>query len=260
MVTTVTVFYEQFNLKRYEAHTGRPLALTIIETIALAIFKQANNIATKKALWNIFRPLCAYKTLVVNMNKHAVLALHILKILISLNRAFAHPLKHTDSTDIPVCLNKNAMRHKTMDGFAQWGHSGKGWFYGLKLGLTADLPQKVQNVILAPGNTDDRKLFMRLNEKLRGIFVADAGHISEKLEREFFIENERIALIKPKKNMKKLVTKIQKLLYDTRMRIETNFRSLKLFYGLVTSLPRSINGYFANYIYSILAYVCARAG
>ena len=30
--------------------------------------------------------------------------------------------------------------------------------------------------------------------------------------------------------------------------------NLKMFYGLATSLPRSINDYFANYIYSILAY------
>jgi len=27
-----------------------------------------------------------------------------------------------------------------------------------------------------------------------------------------------------------------------------------MFYGLITSLPRSVDGYFANYIYSLLAY------
>jgi hypothetical protein len=58
--------------------------------------------------------------------------------------------------------------------------------------------------------------------------------------------------------MKKIVTRFQKLLYDTRQRIELDFRNLKMFFGLVTSLPRSTNGCFANYIYSILAYVlCA---
>jgi hypothetical protein len=29
--------------------------------------------------------------------------------------------------------------------------------------------------------------------------------------------------------------------------IETNFRKLKMFFGLITSLPRSVNGYFGNY-------------
>ena len=191
------------------------------------------------------------------MNKRAPIAWYILRILLLMNQRNSHVVKHTDSTDMPVCLNKNAKNHKTMAGLAAWGHSGKGMFYGLKLGLTTDLPQKIQNIVLASGNTDDRKLFMLLNKKLKGIFVADAGHISEKLEKEFFIENERIVFIKPKKNMKKIVTRFQKLLYDTRVMIEPNFRNLKLFYGLVTSLPKSVNGYFANYIYSLLAYVCA---
>ena len=50
------------------------------------------------------------------------------------------------------------------------------------------------------------------------------------------------------------LTAFQYHLYNTRMLIELNFRNLKMFYGLVTSLPRSINGYLANYFYSILAY------
>ena len=41
------------------------------------------------------------------------------------------------------------------------------------------------------------------------------------------------------------------------MLIELNFRNLKMFYGLVSSLSRSITGYLANYIYAILAYVLA---
>ena len=64
-------------------------------------------------------------------------------------------------------------------------------------------------------------------------------------------------LAKPRKNMKKLATQFQNLLYSTRKIIEFNFRSLKMFYGLVTSLPRSVEGYFANYIYSLLAYSLA---
>lgn len=256
-VTKVTVFYEHLNLQAFEKHTGRKVTLSIIHSIALFLFKQTNNIATKKALWNIFRPACSYKTLVVSMNKHAVLSLFILRVLIRNNQRNAHLVKHTDSTDIPVCLNKNAKHHKTMRVFADWGHSGKGWFYGLKLGLTTDLPQTVQNIVLASGNVGDRALFRKLNHKLKGIFVADAGHISEKLEKEFFIENGRIVFIKPRKNMKKMVTRFQKLLYDTRMMIETNFRKLKMFFGLVTSLPRSVNGYFAHYVSSLLAQVCA---
>ena len=88
-----------------------------------------------------------------------------------------------------------------------------------------------------------------------GIFVADAGYISKDLEREFFIEHKRILFSKPRANMKRIAAEWQNDLYDTRMQIELNFRNLKMFYGLETSLPRSIDGYLGNYAYSLLAYV-----
>ena len=90
-----------------------------------------------------------------------------------------------------------------------------------------------------------------------GLFVADAGYISKKLQRDFYIEGKRLLLAKPRKNMGKIMTKFQEFLYSTRMLIELNFRSLKMFYGLVTSLPRSVGGYLANYIYALLAYQIA---
>src|SRR3990167_3451095 len=46
--------------------------------------------------------------------------------------------KQTYSTDVPVCLNKNAKCHKTMKLLSSWGHSGKGFYYGLKMNMTAD--------------------------------------------------------------------------------------------------------------------------
>jgi len=54
--------------------------------------------------------------------------------------------------------------------------------------------------------------------------------------------------------MKKLVTEFQDKLYKVRSRVEINFRILKQFCGFVTSLPKSADGYLANYIYSLLAY------
>lgn len=71
--------------------------------------------------------------------------------------------------------------------------------------------------------------------------------ISKDLEYEFFIENKRMLFAKPKANMKKLVTVFQYHLYNTRMLIELNFRNHKKFHNLVTSLPRSVDGYLSNY-------------
>lgn len=253
----VWFLYNKFKLAAQEKLKGRKLAVPIPEIISLSLFKQRNGIPTKKALYETCEPDCSYKTLVVNMNRFARLAAVILAFSVSANRRSAHPLKHTDSTDIPVSLNKNASRHRTMAGFAHWGRTGKGWFYGLKLHLTADLKRRVLAIRFTSGNVHDRTMFMKLNKGLYGIFVADAAYVSKELQREFYEENRRILFTASRKNMRTLMTDWQDWLLKTRMTIEINFRNLKLFYGLITSLPRSVNGYLANYIYSLLAYMVA---
>jgi hypothetical protein len=253
----VQFLYRKLNLNKYEKTKGRKLKIPLVEIITLGIYRQTQGKETKKALWKDLQNHlgCSYKTLVVNLNRSLLLTLLIIQKILGKNRQNSHWLKHTDSTDIPVCLNKNATRHKTMYGLAEWGHSGKGMFYGLKLHLTSDLNRKILSISFAKGNVSDKAMFMKLNKDLEGIFVADAGYVSEKLEQEFYIENKRILFSKPRKNMKKVITYFQKKLYDTRMTIEINFRNLKMLYNLVTSFPRSIDGYLANYVHSVLAYI-----
>lgn len=255
IVTKVQFFFKQLNLKIKLSSTGRPCIINPINVIALSLFKQSQGIKTKKAIWKIFELFCSYKTLAVNMNRFALHALIILQAILRWNQTHAHIIKHTDSTDVPVCLAKNARHHKTMQGLAAWGHSAKGWFYGLKMLITTDLNRNLLAVRFGSGNADDRQIFKRMNKNMLGIFVTDAGFLSKDLEWEFHIEHQRILFTKPRANMKKMITAFQKRLYDTRMLIELNFRNLKMFYDLETSLPRSLDGYFANYVYSLLAYV-----
>jgi hypothetical protein len=223
--------------------------------IALSLFKQSQGIETKKSIWNIFNLKCSYKTLVVNMNKMSIWAILILKSILAWNQKHSHIVKHTDSTDIPVCLTKNGSRHRTMSAYATWAHGPKGWYYGLKMSITTDLKRNLLAVSLGAGNSNDRTTFMEMNKDMMGIFVADAGYISKDLERDFHIEHKRVLFAKPRANMKRIATAFQTRLYDTRMLIELNFRNLKMFYGLETSLPRSVDGYLGNYAYSLLAYV-----
>ena len=253
----VSFLYDKLRLSAFEKQTGRKLALSIVESVTVGLFKQACGIPTKKRVYDLLEPPCSYKTLVVSVNRCFSLALIIFSLLLKVNRANARIVKHTDATDIPVCLNKNASRHKTMAGLASWGHNGKGYYYGLKLHLTADLQRKVLAVKFTSGNVDERQVCIPLNRELYGLFVADAGFVAKWLEKAFFVEGKRWILIKPKKTMKKLATAFDLWLYSTRMAIEIPFRNLKLFLGLVTSLPRSVGGYFANYTYSLLAYLLA---
>ena len=92
---------------------------------------------------------------------------------------------------------------------------------------------------------------------MHGIFVGDAGYVSKELEKDIYIEGKRIALIKPQRKMKKLATALQIAIYNTRFKIEFDFRSLKLFHGLENHFVRSLNGAFANIIFAMLSFVLA---
>lgn len=253
----VKVFYKPLKIDKQEKHKGRKLAIPIVDTITYGIFKQRQGISTKKSLFEIFKPKCSYKTFVVNLNRFAQFALLIFACLMKMAQKQSSVVKHTDSTKLPVCLNRHAKHHKTMQGIAQWGKTGKGkkgWFFGLKLHMTTDLKRKILSIVFTAGNVADVKVFMKLNKDLIGLFIADAGYLSEDLRQKFYHKRKRMLIVQPKKNMKKLITAFQYYLYNTRTLIELSFRSLKMFHNLVTSLPRSVNGYFANYIYSLLAY------
>jgi len=91
---------------------GQPLSVRIIDTITLGVFRHQYGIEIKKDLYDLFRPECSCKTLVVNLNRFALLVLFIISPLVKENRKNADIVKYTDSTDIPVCLVKNARHHQ----------------------------------------------------------------------------------------------------------------------------------------------------
>lgn len=259
ILKVVSFFSKQLQFGKHEKKTGRKLALSINETIALGLFKKKNHIATTKSLYDIFhlKKRCSYKTLVVNLIRWSKLAVLVLFLVMKINRKNSHPVKHIDSTDIPVCLFKNANAHQTTQGLTGFGRGSKGIYFGFKMHLVSDLKRNILSLKFTSANVHDTKMVIPLCKDLEGIFIADAAYISSKPQQEFYQENKRILFAQPRKNMGIMMTWWQEKLYQTRAVIELNFRNLKLFYGLVTSLPKSVNGYLANYIYSLLAYQVA---
>ena len=255
--TTVAHLFSSLKLKVREHRKGRKPALTNIEGVTCAILKQKQHIATKKSLFKIVEPPCEYNAFVCAINRSQKYLALIIGIVMQILGKEAHVVKLGDSTDIPVCLNKNAKGHRTMRGAAAWSKTGKGFFFGLKLHLSADVEGRVLALRLTPGNSDDRAIFRKMNETLRGLFVADAGYISKELTREFFIEGERLLITAVRTNMKQLATDWQIALLSLRMKVEVHFRMLKVCYGLVTSFPRSIDGYLTHYLAAIAAHVLA---
>ncbi len=256
---SITQIIKIYNINVSAAPTGRPRKIPIIDALALALYQHQSTRATKISVYRDLKNTlrCSYKTFVVSLNAAGALAGRILMILMKFFATVSHPIKYTDATDLPVCLKKNADKHKTMAGLAGFGRSSKGWYFGLKMTLTRDADGRPLALLFSHPSMNDRDIFRRVNKDLMGILVADAGYVSKAMEQDMHIERQRILLIRPYKTMKKIATLWQLAVYKGRFQIEFDFRCLKLFHGLVTSMPRSINGYLANYLQSLLSFVLA---
>src|SRR5574337_465926 len=246
----ITQLSQTFKLFDETPKSGRPRKINNLDALTLALYKQASTRATKKSVYEDFKNVlcCSYKTLVVWMNRIATVSLRFLHLIMRLGIKHQQLVKYTDTTDIPVCLKKNMDSHKTMKGLAGLGRSTKGWYYGLKMTLTRDADGRLLGLKFTQPGTNDRDIFRSINQDIYGIIVADAGYVSKKLEADMNIENKRSVLIRAYKTMKKLATEWQLKLYAGRFKIEFDFRDMKLFHGLITSLPRSEIGYIANYL------------
>lgn len=247
-----------FQLDNIQSKVGAPAKLPNEDAIAFGLYKQQHGIPTKKSVWKTFLPIIpnvSYKVFVETLNRCSKIILALLLCILKVNRERQHWVKHLDSTVIEVCKYRNAGHHKTMKGIADFGRTGQGKFYGLKLHLISDLLGKLQSVLFTSGNTSDKDkdTVLKLAEEITGLVVADAGYVSKKLA-EAFNRVDRMLKVKPYRNMRVLATALDGLLYGTRMLIEKHFRCLKLFFGLITSVPRSVTGYFGNYFYALTAY------
>lgn len=251
---------ETYKMRLPEApKTGRPRIIEWVEAIVLGIYQHTSTRATKKSVWSDFKKSigCAYSTFVTALNDAGEIVLEVLALMMQSNREVAHVVKYTDATDIPVCLNKNATRNKTMQGLAAWGHSGKGFYFGLKMTMTRDADGRLLGLKFTAANASDRKIFRAINRNIGGIIVADAGYVDKAMEREMSVPG-RVLIIKPYKNMKRVAAAWQTAVYNSRFQIEFDFRNLKLFHGLVSSLPRSINGMIGNYLFALLSFVVSK--
>lgn len=198
LTAVVTNLAHAHHLVKKETSTnGRPRKISRIDALTLAVYQHTSTRATKKSVYVDFKTelKCSYKTLVVSMNEAANLGLRFLLFIMRRNRERQHLIKYTDATDIPVCLKKNADKHRTMAGLTALGRSSKGWYYGLKMTLTRDAEGRMLSLRFTNATTNDRTIFRKINEEIYGIIIADAGYVSKELERDMNSDGKRWILI-----------------------------------------------------------------
>jgi IS5 family transposase len=241
---------------------GRHPNLVPSEILTLALFRFWTNQRHWKAFYQMidagfrqeFPKLPCYETLVRQIDAHGGLALLLLILLLGDRQG---PGTYAlDATAIPV--SRHRRRAKVIRHWAAWGKdSDKHWFFGFKLHGVCDRRGRLVSLRITPANVADITQAEALLGQLRGLVVADAAYVSASLRQKLW--DLGILLLTPmRKNMKRLASLEQSQQLKGRSIIETVYSVLKERLGLVTSLPRSLDGYLVHYVLVLLAYQLAR--
>jgi transposase len=127
-----------------------------------------------------------------------------------------------DSKPIPLCQPIRHGRVRLLrDEGAYFGKTSKGWFFGFKLHLLRHIDGRVLNVVLTPGNTDDRDPAPALVALLDGgVTLGDLGYRGPECRTTLAAETEMLLITRDRAPEQKF------LLSQVRQGIETTFSQL----------------------------------
>jgi|SRR3990172_5750957 len=161
-----------------------------------------------------------------------------------------------DSTSLDVCLNQRITSHKVFAGLAGRGKTSAGWFFGFKLHLVINDRGELLNVLLTPGNVDDRKPVPRLVHKLFGKVFGDKGYISHALY-ELLLQTFGVQLVtKLRSNAKNRLPMhlTDRIMLRKRAIVESVIDQLKNISQIEHSRHRSVTSFLVNLLCGLIAY------
>lgn len=161
-----------------------------------------------------------------------------------------------DSTSLEVCLNQRIAFHKVFAGLAERGKTSTGWFYGFKLHLVINDRGELLNVLLTPGNVDDRKPVPKLVRRLFGKVFGDKGYISNDLY-QLLLNTFGVQLVtKLRSNAKNRLpmTWNDRVLLRKRAIVESVIDQLKNISQIEHSRHRSVGNFLVNLLCGLIAY------
>jgi hypothetical protein len=165
------------------------------------------------------------------------------------------PLRFADSTMLPVCKPIRADRHRVARGVAAFGKNWQGWHYGFKLHAAIDHRNRLAALVFTPASEHDNQHMEQLVNDQTRILVGDSHYGGSVMRKRLWKKYKTIVIAPPHHTQKKKVaTSWQMLLLHMRPKIEATFGKLKEQRFLVTSFPRSVQGYFTHYVRVLLGY------
>ena len=238
---------------------GRPANLSVSETITILLFSSLT--AHQKLLKGVWKwvitnhsddfHLPCYSKFVEHCHKSIPHLAYLLERTLEKDS----PAVLMDSTMLPVCKLVRADRHRVARSIAEFGKNHQGWHYGLKLHVACNLKGKLSAVHLTPANFHDAQAIPKLVNDDTDIAIGDGGYNASVMRRQIWQKHGCFILAPPHfKQSKKVATKWQLAFLKIRPKVESVFDYLKEHLHIVTSFPRSLNGYLLNYLRNLLAY------
>jgi len=204
-------------------------AFTDAEVLTIALLQGGLGVASLKQTYRLiaqnhrsaFPRLCSYQQWMARLQALTAPIGALLSATMQLpNGSAAFYL--IDAKPLPVChrLRHGRVRLLREDG-AYWGKTSKGWFFGFKLHVLRHIEGRIVNLVLTPGNWDDRAPVLALLDGVDGgITLGDLGYRGKQRVEEWAEEADMFVLTRADAPEKKC------LLAQVRQAIETSFSQL----------------------------------
>jgi transposase len=232
------------------------------EVMTLALLQGVFAVATLKQTYRLvvrnwrsaFPALPTYQQWVARLHQ---VGPHVGRALASTcgHAATAARLYLIDSKPIPLCAPIRHGRARLLrDEGAYFGKTSKGWFFGFKLHLLRHINGRVLNIVLTPGNYDDREAAPALVELVGGgVTLGDLGYRGPECAHHLAQEAAMLLITRDRAPEQKF------LLSQVRQGIETTFSQLwQQFVDRVFS--RSWRGLWNTIQLKVLFYNLVHAG
>jgi transposase len=199
------------------------------EVLTIALLQGCLGVASLKQTYRLvahncraaFPPLCSYQQWMARLQS---LTAQISALLVATAQIppGSPAFYLIDAKPLPVChrVRHGRVRLLREDG-ADWGKTSKGWFFGFKLHILRHIEGRIVNVVLTPGNWDDRAPALTLLQAVNGgVTLGDLGYRGQQRAAEWAEEAEMLVFTRADAPEKK------GLLAQVRQAIETSFSQL----------------------------------
>ncbi len=238
---------------------GRPSLLLDSDLVTILIWDTL--VLHQKTLKDLHRFTCMYlPDTFPRVPKYSGFMAHCHRVLPQLWRLLEDlccddTIRLVDSTMLEVCKLHRANRHRVAKNIAAFGYNHQGAHFGFKLHTSINLQGSLCAFYFTPANVYDNQVLPEIIDHRTRLAVGDTHYGGSIMRTYVWKEFHTLVLASPfPKQRTKIMTEWQRLLLNWRTKIEAVYDQLKEHLHLVSSFPRSINGYLLHYIRILLSY------